>query len=58
LLAGVAYLKRTGGQFSCLPAIMDAGAKEISARASSLPPELDFVLETVKMLIANHGAEL
>jgi len=37
---------------------MDAGTKEILAQAMSPSLELDFVLETVEMLMDKHGSEL
>ena len=58
LLTDITYLKRKDGQFSYLSAIMDAATKEILAHVVSPSLELDFVLETVEMLIENHGAEL
>jgi len=58
LLTDITYLKRKDGGFSCLSAIMDAGTKEILAYAVSPTIELDFVLETVKKLLKNHGPEL
>jgi transposase InsO family protein len=58
LLTDITYLKRQEGGFSYLSAIMDAGTKEILAYVVSPSLEIDFVLETVKILIVNHGAEL
>ena len=58
LLTDITYLKRTDAQFSYLSAIMDAGTKEILAYVVSPSIELDFVLETVKMLLEKHGHEL
>ena len=58
LLTDITYLKRKDGQFSYLSAIMDAYSKEILAYAVSDSIELDFVLETVNLLMENHGAEL
>jgi transposase InsO family protein len=58
LLTDITYLKRKDGRFSCLSAIMDAGAKEILAHVTSPSIELDFVLETVEKLLKNHGSEL
>lgn len=58
LLTDITYLKRQDGRFSYLSAIMDAGSKEILAHVVSSSLEVDFVLETVETLIANHGPEL
>jgi len=58
LLTDITYLKRQDGQFSYLSAIMDAGSKEILAHVTSPSLEIDFVLETVKILLENHGSEL
>lgn len=58
LLTDITYLKRRDGQFSYLSAIMDAGTKEILAHVVSPSFELDFVLETVELLMRNHGSEL
>jgi len=58
LLTDITYLKRLDGQFSYLSAIMDAGSKEILAYVVSPSLEIDFVLETVTLLIINHGSEL
>jgi transposase InsO family protein len=37
---------------------MDAFTREILAYSLSISAEVDFVLETVNMLTANHGHEL
>jgi len=58
LLTDITYLKRQDGKFSYLSAIMDAGTKEILAYVVSPSLEIDFVLETVEQLMANHGSEL
>jgi len=58
LLTDITYLKRQDGQFSYLSAIMDAETKEILAHVVSPSLEIDFVLETVKLLMVNHGLEL
>ena len=58
LLTDITYLKRLDGSFSYLSAIMDAGSKEILAYVVSPSLAIDFVLETVELLIANHGHEL
>ncbi|MCL1913798.1 MAG: IS3 family transposase [Eubacteriaceae bacterium] len=58
LLTDITYLKRQDGRSSYLSAIMDAGTKEILAHVVSPSLDLDFVLETVEMLMDKHGAEL
>jgi transposase InsO family protein len=58
LLTDITYLKRRDGEFSYLSAIMDAGTKEVLAYAVSDSIALDFVLETVELLLENHGSEL
>ena len=59
LLTDITYLKRRqDGGFSYLSAIMDAGTKEILAHVISPSYEVDFVLQTVELLIAKHGSEL
>lgn len=58
LLTDITYLKRQDGEFSYLSAIMDACTKEILAYMVSPSIAADFVLDTVKQLLANHGAEL
>jgi len=58
LLTDITYLKRKNGRFSYLSAIMDAGSKEILAHVTSPSLEVDFVLETLELLIRNHGGEL
>ena len=58
LLTDITYLKRHDGGFSYLSAIMDAGSKEILAYVVSPSLEVDFVLETVELLMKNHGSEL
>lgn len=58
LLTDITYLKRQDGHFSYLSAIMDACTKEILAHVVSPSLEIDFVLETVNLLMLNHGNEL
>jgi transposase InsO family protein len=58
LLTDITYLKRLDGKFSYLSAIMDARSNEILAHVVSPSLEIDFVLETVNLLMANHGSEL
>jgi len=58
LLTDITYIRRNDGNFSYLSAIKDAGSKEILAYVASESLEVDFVLETVRQLIAQHGSEL
>jgi len=58
LLTDITYIRRSDGDFSYLSAIKDAGSKEILAYVASPSLEVDFVLETVEMLITKHGTEL
>jgi transposase InsO family protein len=58
LLTDITYLKRQDGGFSYLSAILDAGSKEILAHVVSPSIALDFVLETVEILMRKHGVEL
>jgi transposase InsO family protein len=58
LLTDITYLKRQDGQFSYLSSIMDSDSKEILAYVVSPSLEIDFVLETVNLLMINHGSEL
>jgi len=58
LLTDITYIRRGEGKFSYLCVIMDAFTSEILAYAHSWSLEVDFVLETVEMLMRNHGHEL
>jgi transposase InsO family protein len=58
LLTDITYIRRKDGEFSYLSAIKDAASKEILAHVASSSLEIDFVLETVNLLIRKHGAEL
>ncbi|MCL2153983.1 MAG: IS3 family transposase [Oscillospiraceae bacterium] len=58
LLTDITYMKRMGGAFSYMSAIKDAFTTEILAHVVSESLEEDFVLQTVQLLIANHGHEL
>jgi transposase InsO family protein len=58
LLTDITYLRRTDGQFSYLSAIKDAMTTEVLAHVVSDSLEEDFVLETVNLLLRNHGFEL
>jgi transposase InsO family protein len=58
LLTDISYIRRQGGGFSYISALMDAGSKEILAHVVSPSLEVDFVLQTVEKLIENHGSEL
>lgn len=58
LLTDITYLPRGDGKFSYLSVIMDAFTAEILAHVLSLSLEVDFVLQTVQMLLDDHGDEL
>ncbi len=58
LLTDITYIKRRDGKFSYLSMIVDAYTKQILAHVISNSLELDFVLETVNQLIANHGISI
>lgn len=57
LLTDITYLPYNGA-FAYLSTILDAFTKQILAYVTSPSLEVDFVLETVDILIHNHGAEL
>lgn len=57
LLTDITFLKYNG-TFAYLSTILDAFTKEILAYAVSPSIEVDFVLETVNMLIEKHGVSL
>lgn len=57
LLTDITYIPFSG-KFAYLSVITDACTKEILAHQLSESLELDFVLETVKMLERDHGKEL
>jgi len=59
LLTDITYLfYDKNRQKAFLSVVKDAFTKEILAYKLSLSLEIDFVLETITMLISNHGAEL
>lgn len=58
LLTDITYIKRNDGKFSYLSMIVDAYTKQILSHVISNSLELDFVLETVNQLIANHGISM
>ena len=64
LLTDITYIPRRNKnvgeppKYSYLCVIMDAFTREILAYVLSLSLEVDFVLEAVEMLMANHGSEL
>jgi len=58
LLTDITYLTYGFGQRSYLSTILDAYTKRILAYALSDSLELDFVLETVTLLVQNHGVSL
>lgn len=57
LLTDITYLPYNG-TFAYLSSILDAFAKQILAYVVSDSLEVDFVLETVNLLIENHGVSL
>lgn len=58
LLTDITYIPRENGNFSYLSVIMDAYTRQILAHVLSNSLEVDFVLQTVEMLLKNHGHEL
>ena len=58
LLTDITYLFYAGGRKACLSVIMDACTKQILSHVVSSSLEVDFVLETVVLLIAKHGGSL
>lgn len=57
LLADITYIPYNG-TFAYLSTILDAYTKQILSYVLSDSLEVDFVLETVKKLVKNHGIEL
>ena len=57
LLTDITYLPYNG-VFAYLSTVLDAFTKQVLAYAASPSLEVDFVLETVDILIRDHGAEL
>ena len=62
LLTDITYISRHSNsetqKYSYLSVIMDAFTREVLAYIVSLSLEVDFVLETVNILMADHGNEL
>jgi transposase InsO family protein len=58
LLTDITYIRRKDGEFTYLSTIIDAYTRQILSWALSDSLEVDFVLETVNMLIAKHGVSL
>jgi len=58
LLTDITYLFYNGGQKAYLSVIKDGCTKQVLAYALSKSLEVDFVLETVEMLMRDHGGEL
>ena len=58
LLTDITYIPLGLNKFSYLSVIIDAYTKEILAFVFSPSLEVDFVLETVNLLMKNHGDEL
>lgn len=57
LLTDISYIPYNGG-FAYLPTILDAYTKQILAYVLSASLEVDFVRETVEILIRDHGISL
>ena len=57
MLTDITYLPYNG-QFAYLSTILDAYTKEILSYVVSDSLEVDFVLDTVRQLVASHGIEL
>lgn len=58
LLTDITYLLYDGGQKSYLCTVLDAYTKQILAYVTSTSLEVDFVLETINILIKEHGVSL
>ena len=58
LLTDITYILYSYGKRSYLSTIIDAYTKQVLAYVFSRSLELDFVLETVQMLIQDHGISL
>jgi putative transposase len=58
LLTDITYIKRAGGEFTFLSVIIDAYTKQALAWACSTSLKVDFVLETVNILIKRHSSEI
>jgi transposase InsO family protein len=58
LLTDITYIPRGEGKFTYLSVIMDAFTKEVLGYAHSWSLEVEFVLQTVEMVIKNHGKYL
>lgn len=58
LLTDITYLIYNGGQKSYLCTILDAYTKQVLSYVASDSLEVDFVLETVTLLIQRHGISL
>ena len=58
LLTDITYLLYNGGQKSYLCTVLDAYTKQILAYVTSTSLEVDFVLETINILIKEHGVSL
>jgi transposase InsO family protein len=57
LLTDITYLKRADGLFSYLCTFIDACTKEILGYALQASLEVDFVLEAINQMLANHQVE-
>jgi transposase InsO family protein len=54
LLTDITYIRRAGGCFTYLSVIIDACTRQVLVYVCSDSLEVDFVLETVEMLLENH----
>lgn len=58
LLTDITYLSYNHGEKAYLSVIKDACTKQVMAYVASKSLEVDFVLETVNILIRDHGVSL
>lgn len=58
LLTDITYLFYNGGEKSFLCTIIDAYTKQVLAHVTSNSLDIDFVLETVNLMVRNHGVSL
>jgi len=58
LLTDITYIRRKKGEFTYISVMIDAFTKQVLGWACSTSLAVDFVLETVRMLIEKHGSEI
>lgn len=58
LLTDITYIKNVSGEFTFLSVIIDAYTKQALAWVCSESLKVDFVLETLNIVIAKHGKEI